>query len=278
MKKIFLLFFLFCASVGFTQESLLLMAGAASAPVVEELGKAFTQKTGIRVDLSIGGSGMLLSQIKLGQKGDLYLPASSDFIEKARKENLILENTITPLVYLVPAICVQKGNPRNIKSLKDLCQPGIRVAIAQPETVAIGVVAVEIIENCLNEEEKAALKKNIVAYTQNVEKTANALILNTVDAIIGWRVLEHWKPDRIETIKPPADEVIRICYLAIAVTKFAKKPETAKAFIEFMKSAEGLKFFEKFNYFTSVEAARSYIGTETPVIENEYEVPGDWIK
>lgn len=268
----------FSSSSVFAEERLLFMAGAAAAPVVEELSQAFTAKTGIKVDISIGGSGMLLSQIKLGRKGDLYFPASSDFIEKARQEKLIDENTIKPVVYLVPAICVQKGNPKKIARLADLCRPGLKIAIAQPETVAIGAIAVEIIETVLNDEEKSALKKNIVAYTQNVEKTANALIMKSVDAIIGWRVLEHWKPEYIETIRPAGEEVVRISYLAVSVTRYAKNPANAQAFIDFMTSPEGLQFFKKYHYFTSAAEAMTYIDAEKPVGGPAYQVPAHWLR
>ncbi len=280
MKKALIIFFFFVFTVNCiqAQESLLFMAGAASAPVVEELGKAFTAKTGIKVEISIGGSGMLLSQIKLGRKGDLYFPASSDFIEKASKEGLIASETITPVVYLVPTICVQKGNPHAIKKLADLGRPGLKIAIAQPETVAVGGIAVENIEKTLTAEQKAALKKNIVAYTQNVEKTANALVLKTVDAVIAWRVIENWHPEKIEAIRPPPEEVARISYLAVAMTRFAKKPEQAKAFIDFMTSSEGLAYFKKFKYFTTPQEARDYLGSEKPIGGSPYQVPAEWLR
>ncbi len=280
MKKtlIFFIFILLSLNVVQAQDSLLFMAGAASAPVVEELGKAFTAKTGIKVEISIGGSGMLLSQIKLGRKGDLYFPASSDFIEKAAQEGLIASETITPVVYLVPAICVQKGNPHGIKALADLGRPGVKVALAQPETVAVGGIAVENIEKTLTAEQKAALKSNIVAYTQNVEKTANALILKTVDAVIAWRVIENWNPDKIEAIHPNPEEVARISYLAVAMTRFAKNPEQAKAFIDFMVSSEGLAFFKKYNYFTTPQEARDYLGSDKPIGGSAYQVPAEWLR
>jgi len=268
----------FCTSLVQASDSLLLMSGVAAAPVIEEVAKAFTQKTGIKVEISIGSSGMLLSQIKLGRKGDLYFPASSDFIEMAGKEGLIDEKTIQKVVYLVPAICVPRGNPKNITGLADLGRPGLRIALAEPETVAIGKISVEMIEKCLTSDQKAALRKNIVTYCQNVEKTANALILNTVDAVIAWSVIEHWKPEKIQALPPEPDKLVRIAYLAIAVTRYAGKPDQAQSFVDFLTSPEGLKFFENFNYFTSPEQAFKYIGAEKPAKSENYQIPADWLK
>ncbi|MBF0407516.1 MAG: molybdate ABC transporter substrate-binding protein [Candidatus Riflebacteria bacterium] len=262
----------------FAEERILFMAGAAAQPVVEDLAKAFEKKTGIKVDTSIGGSGMLLSQIKLAKKGDVYFPGSIDFIEKAKKEGHIDESTITPIVYLVPAINVQRGNPHKINKLKDLCKPGLKVAIAQPETVCLGVFAVEMVENLFNPEEKKAFRNNLVTYTESCEKTANMISLKTADAVIGWSVFESWNPDLIETVKLDPSEIIRISYLAVAVTKYAGNPDSAKKFIEFMKSPEGLDFFRKFNYFITPEEALNYVGEKKPVGGIPYNVPKDWLE
>ncbi|NCB40237.1 MAG: extracellular solute-binding protein [Erysipelotrichia bacterium] len=277
--SIFAVMFILSAFVtAYAEEHLLFMAGAAAAPVVEELAKAFENKTGVKVDVSVGGSGMLLSQIKLAKKGDVYFPGSIDFIDQARREGHIDESTITPIVYLVPSINVQRGNPKGIRNLKDLCQPGLKIAIANPESVCLGVFGTELFEKHFTVEEKQALRKNLVTYTESCEKTATAISLKAVDAIIGWSVFEHWSPDLIETVKLDHEEIIRISYLGVAVTKYAQNPETARKFIEFMKSDEGLKFFRRYKYFITPQEAFAYVGAEKPVGGEPFAVPTDWMK
>ncbi len=260
------------------EERLLFMAGAAAAPVVEELAKAFEKETGVKVDINVGGSGMLLSQIKLAKKGDVYFPGSIDFIEQANREGHIDPKTITPIVYLVPAINVQRGNPMKIRSLKDLCRPGLKVAFANPESVCLGVFATELVESFFTPAEKEALRRNLVTYTESCEKTATAISLKAVDAVLGWSVFEHWNPELIETVKLSPEEVIRISYLAVAVTKYATNSETAARFIEFMKSDAGLEFFKKYRYFTTPAEALEYLGAEKPVGGEPYTVPADWMQ
>lgn len=260
------------------EERILFMAGAAAQPVVEPLAKAFETKTGIKVDVNIAGSGMLLSQIELSGKGDIYFPGSIDFIDKAVKDGMVDESTVTPIVYLVPSINVQKGNPHKIKTLKDLCRPGLRVAIAQPETVCLGVFAVELAERFLSPEEKKAFRANLVTYTESCEKTAAALLLKSADAVIGWSVFEYWNPELIETVKLTPDEIVRISYLAVAITKRSQHLEASKKFVEFMKSPEGLEFFKKFHYFTTAEEALAYVGADKPVGGTPYNVPAEWMK
>lgn len=284
MTRCFYLFaiFLFIAlSVSYgaaaaSEERLLVLTGAAGKPPMEELAAAFQKKTGITVDLSVNGSGVLLSQLKLTKKGDVYFPGSVDFIEKARRECLIVESTETNIVYLVPAINVQKGNPKKIRALKDLLKPGVRVVIANPESVCLGVFAVELAENFLDTAERALFRKNVVNYVESCEKTANVISLRAADAVIGWSVFENWNPELIETVKLDPANVVRISYLSAAVTKYARNPETAKKFIEYMKSDEGLSFFKKYKYFTTPEEALGYLGAKKPVGGKEYKVPEEW--
>jgi molybdate transport system substrate-binding protein len=258
-------------------EELLVFAGAASKPATEEVAKIFENKTGIRVNLTFGGSGFVLSQMELAKKGDIYFPGSSDYMEIAKKKGLVFPETEQFVVYLVPAINVQKGNPKGIKELRDLTKPGIRVAIANPEGVCLGVYAVEIIEKNLNASEKAQFKKNLVNYPESCEKTATAISLKTVDAVIGWSVFQHWDPERIETIPLKKEEIVRIGYIPIAISRFTSSRSSAQKFIDFLLSEDGKKIFKKYNYFMTAEEAFQWVGAKKPV-GGEYIVPGTWIK
>ncbi|HPU30462.1 MAG TPA: extracellular solute-binding protein, partial [Syntrophorhabdaceae bacterium] len=190
---------------------------------------------------------------------------------------LVYPETERYVVYLVPAINVQKGNPKGIKTLKDLTRQGLRVAIANPEGVCVGLYAVEIIEKNLTQQEKMALKKNLVNYTESCEKTATAISLKAVDAVIGWRVFQYWDPQRIETIPLKRNEVIRIGYIPIAISKFTANKDLAQRFIDFILSDEGKGIFRKYHYFMTPDEASSWIGEKKPV-GGEYKPPLEWIK
>ena len=261
----------------FAADRLMVFAGSASKPPTEEAARVFEAKTGIKVDVTFGGSGYVLSQMILGKKGDLYFPGSSDYMEVAKKKGVVLPETEKIVVYLVPAINVQRGNPKNIKTLKDLNRSGLKVAIANPEGVCVGAYAVEIIESFFNPAEKESLKKNLINYTESCEKTATAVSLKAVDAVIGWRVFEHWDPERIETIPLKPSEIIRIGYIPIAISRFTTNRPSAQKFIDFLLSEDGRAIFRKYHYFMSAAEAAAWIGEQKPV-GGEYAVPKDWIK
>jgi molybdate transport system substrate-binding protein len=251
-------------------------AGSASKPPTEEAIEVFEQKTGIKVEVTFGGSGTVLSQMKLAKQGDLYFPGSSDYMEKAKTEGEVVASTEARVVYLVPAINVQKGNPKNIQTLQDLAKPGVKLAIANPETVCVGLYAVELIELNLSASEKAAFKANLLNYTESCDKTATAISLKQVDAVLGWSVFEKWDPDNIETIALPASVIPRVGYIPIAVASYTKKQAAAQQFIDFLMSKEGQAIFAKYGYFTAPEQAFAFVGEEKPV-GGEYALPSDWV-
>lgn len=259
------------------QKSLLVYAGSASKPPTEEAAKLFEQKTGIKVELVFGGSGTVLSQMEMNKKGDLYFPGSSDFMEKAKQKDLVYPETESRIVYLVSAINVQKGNPKNIHGLEDLLKPGIKVAIANPETVCVGLYATEIIDKAFSSEQKKEFKNNLLNYTESCDKTATAISLKTVDAVIGWSVFQYWDPENIETIPLHQDQIQRIGYIPIAISKYTENKQLAQQFIDFLDSKEGKAVFKKYSYFTTPEEATAYIGSEKP-IGGEYQLNEDWIK
>lgn len=258
-------------------KKLLAYVGAASKPATEEAARLYELKTGVKVELVFGGSGHVLSQMKLSKEGDIYFPGSSDYMEKAKREGEVIAESEQILVFLVPAINVPKGNPKGIRTLRDLARPGVRVAIANPEAVCVGAYAVEIIEKEFSAEEKAVFRRNLVNYTESCEKTATAVSLKMADAVIGWSVFEDWDPERIETVRLAKEQIPRIGYLPAAISRHTKDRAAAQAFLDFLAGPEGRAVFEKHRYFATAEDAASWIGEKKPV-GGEYEVPREWIK
>ena len=214
----------------------------------------------------------MLSELKLARRGDLYLPGSSDFMDMAKRENLVLPETEKRVAYLVPAINVPAGNPKNIRTLEDLTRPGLRIGIARPDSVCVGLYAAEVLERAGLVER---VRPNIVTHAESCEKTAQLVALGTVDAVMGWEVFHYWQPDKIETVLLAPDQVARIGYIPIAVSVFSKQEPLAQQFIDVLVGEEGQAVFRKWHYLTSVEEARKLARPETPV-GGEWKLPAGW--
>lgn len=256
----------------FAGQTLEIFVGSASKPPTEAAARAFERKTGAKVEAHFGGSGRMLSEIKLAGRGDVYFPGSSDYMEIAKREGLVFPETERRIVYLVPAINVQKGNPKQIRSVADLARPGVRVGIARPDTVCVGLYAVEVLESLDLAEQ---VRPNIVTHAESCAKTAQLVSLGTVDAILGWDVFQHWDPDKIETVYLPREQVTRIGYIPAAVAKTTRNRALAEAFIDFLASDEGRALYDKWHYLTTLEQARQYATPDTPV-GGEWTLPDRW--
>ena len=100
------------------EDSLLFYCGATMVRPMQELARIYKNRYGIDVKIVQGGSGDLMRQLKTEKNGDLYLPGSTDYLERKNVKTLFgprAEIGVNSLVLLV-----QKGNPHGIRSLDDL--------------------------------------------------------------------------------------------------------------------------------------------------------------
>jgi molybdate transport system substrate-binding protein len=236
-------------------KKIVVFAGAASAPVLEEAAEVFETLYQIKVELRLGGSGSILSAMKIARTGDLFIPGSPEFLIEAAKSGVVNMSTGHPkiLVYLVPAIIVQKGNPKNITSLEDLARLGLRLGIGDPQSVCVGIYAKELLE-------KASLwenvSKNIVVYAQSCDATAALIPTKAVDAIVGWHVFQSWTPDKADIVWILPRKIPKIGYIAGAVSNFAQDKPSAEAFLDFLASKDAQEIWTKYGYFATEEDAR----------------------
>lgn len=237
------------------QKELVVFATAASRPAIEEAAVLFQEKTGIRVVASFGGSGTMLSQIKLARRGDVFIAASPEYMEKAEKEGIIEAGSVRVFAYLVPALLVRKGNPQNIRSLSDLARPGLKVGIANPEVAPVGLYAYELLEyNGLVEE----VRKNgtIVTYAEDYGKLVSLVALKKLDAAIGWDLYAKWQPDKVEAVYLQPGELPRISYIPGAVVAYTRDRLNARRFLDFLSSPQGQEVFRKWGYLATEAEAR----------------------
>lgn len=239
------------------QKEIHVFAGAANTPPLTEAAKLYEKRYGVKVRLTFGGSGVVLSQMKLTRKGDVYVPGSDDYMELAIKEGIVDPKSVRIICWLVPVINVPKGNPKGIKSLHDLTKPGVRVAIAVPGSVCLGDVAKEILE-------KAGLwekvQPNIVMQAKDCADLAAQIKLRTVDAIIGWDAFAFWYPDTPMENIPIPPEILRVRNIPAGVTVFASDKAEAQRFVNFLASGAGKQCYAKCGY---------SIKPPTPVARND---------
>jgi molybdate transport system substrate-binding protein len=265
------LFFLYLPGAFAKTDSISIFCGSANKPAMEEIAAEFEQREKIKVHMLFGGSGTLLSQIRLSKKGEIYIPGSPDYIIKGERQKLLIEDSDSIVAYLIPAIVTPAGNPANVKSLEDLARPGLRVGIGNPETVCMGLYGIEIFEsnNLLR-----PILNNVVTFGASCSKTANLASLRQVDAILGWRVFHYWNPARMDTVLLPPEKIPRISYISIAIPVYTKDIDVSNKFIDFVLSPYGRGIYKKYGYITSLEKAKEFSSNGS--IGGEYRLPKEY--
>jgi molybdate transport system substrate-binding protein len=251
--------------------SLTFFCGAASKPAMEEIASRFEREKGIQVNTIYGGSGTLLSQIEMSKQGEVYLPGSPDYIIIGERKGLLVEGSERIVAYLVPAIITPAENPAGIQSLSDLAKPGVRVGLGNPETVCLGLYAIELLEaNGL----LGQVMRNVVTFGESCESTANLAAMSQVDAVLGWRVFHFWNPDRMAWVRIDPEKIPRISYIPISIPVHTRDLELSRSFIEFVLSPAGKSVYQDLGYITDLEEARKL--APNAGVGGEYTLPKEY--
>jgi len=221
-------------------ETLIVYCAAGLKKPVEAVAQQYRTETGTEVQLQYGGTGTLLANLRVAQKGDLFIAADDGTLADARKLGLTRE--VIPLARQHPVIAVAAGNPKGIKTLADLLRPDVRVALANPEAASVGRAL------------KAALGTNYAALADHATVTkltvmdlATDLKLGAVDAAVVW--------DSTVKVVPPLEAVevpelsAHVDNASVAVLSFAAKPAAALRFARYLAAPEkGAGIFQRDGY------------------------------
>lgn len=227
-------------SSGHSQDSILVFSGAGLKAPMQEIGQEFTRKFSIEVQYTYGGSGMLISQMNLTKKGDVFIPGSTVEFSTAQSQGLV--DTSHLIAYHVPVIAVQKGNPMNISTIQDFIKPGLKIALGDANATAIGKAGTKMFRKYNITE---AVEKNVITRTPTINELTVIMNLGQADAAL--LTLDQINPVNMEAISiPTSDNAVLI--VPIGMTTFTKNPENAQKFADFVASETGKAIFEKHGF------------------------------
>ena len=231
-----------CGGGGEHAVTLTLYCAAGVKPPVEQAAKQYADEYGVQIYLQYGGSGTLLSNLQIAQKGDLYLAADESYLKLAAEKGLAAE--AMPIARLSPVIAVPKGNPKGVRSLDDLERSDLRAALANPEAAAIG----RLMRDGLKESGRwERLQKAAAAMFPTVTEIANALRIGSADAGVIWDATANQYP-QLETIADPALEPLGN-RISIGVLSFSERPTEALRFARYLSArGKGLPLFTQHGY------------------------------
>ncbi len=192
------------------------------------------------------GDTLTLGNLTLHVQPDVYA-AGAEALDEMEKQNQVE----TPVRYVTNdlGIMVAKSNPKQIKSLRDLAKPDVRLAMPNQEFEGVARQIADSLRKAGGEElfrsvyqEKA--KRGSTYLTEiHHRQTPMRIMKGESDAGVTWSSEIRFQEkigNPIEGVIIPKDENVTGTYAA-AVVSHAPHPDAARAWVSFLTSARSAK-------------------------------------
>jgi molybdate transport system substrate-binding protein len=219
-------------------------AAASLTDSLKKIAGAYEQKTGDKIEFNFAASSVLERQIEEGAPADIFFSADEAKMDTLEKKGLIDKSTRKSRLSNALVIVTPSDSTIPIVSPKDLTSPSVNhIALGDTRSVPAGIYARKYLQKIglwHDVEPKVVPTVNVRAALAAVESgDAEAGIVYKTDAAISKKV-------HVAFIVPRADAPV-ISY-PMAVTKDAKDPKAAHAFLDYLNSEDAGKTFEKFGF------------------------------
>lgn len=213
------------ADVWEDRPSLVLMSGAMLKPAIDDLVKRFSEREGVSINTIYAGCGIHVAQMKAMKQGeklpahfpDAYFSCDVSFMKMVEQwfeaSKVISRNDMV--------LAVPKGNPKQVRSVKDLAHPELRVGLGHPANSALGALTDDLVKKLgLHEKIYASPRKHPVVHADAGHVLVNQMRAGALDLIVVYRsnVLSHSdNPDQfLEVVEMNLPEAIAIQPYAVA--------------------------------------------------------------
>ena len=211
-------------------------AAASLTAAFTRIGEQFTAANGgTKVTFNFAGSQALATQIQQSAPADVFASADTTNMDKVRDLVGTPQNFASNLLQIV----VEKGDPKNVKTLDDLANPDLKVVLAAPEVPA-GKYAAEILG-------KAGVTVKPVSEEDNVKAVVTKVSLGEADAGIVYVTDVTAGGDKVEGVEVPEEQNVVATY-PIATVKASQAPDKAQAFMDLVRSAEGQQVLKEYRF------------------------------
>lgn len=225
-----------------TGDQITLYCAAGIKGPVETAAHEYEQEFGVSIQLQYGGSGTLLSNLRVAKSGDLYIAADESYVKLAQEQNLIDE--VLPLAQVRPIIAVAQGNPKGVESIGDLTREDVRVGLANPDAASVG----KLTKTILSESgEWSVLEQHAKVFKPTVNEIANDLKIGAIDAGIVWDSTLANYPDLMAIPVPAFEDQAQT--VTISVLKSTETPAAALHFARYLAARDrGLAEFQRHGF------------------------------
>lgn len=211
-------------------------AAASLTEAFTDLGKAYeNEHEGSEVVFSFAASSELAAQVNSGAPADVFASADEPNMKSVVDEDMV-EGKPANFASNVLEIATPKGNPGGVKSLSDLSEKDLKVAVCAPE-VPCGNAAKTLFD-------KTGVKGSIDTYEPDVKSVLTKVELGEVDAGLVYHSDVVVAAGKIDSIEVPGADLAVNTY-PIALLKDGDNQTGGGEFIDLVLSKTGRAELEK---------------------------------
>jgi len=224
------------------KEKLIVAAAANLTNVFDEIGRAFTAKSGNEVIFSYGATAQLAKQIENGAPFDLLAAADVEHVDTLVTERKLLADSRAVYALGQLALWIPNGEQSGIHELKDLASKKVKfIAIAQPDLAPYGQASVEALKN-------AGLWDSLqskVVYGGSISQAKQLAGSGNADAAFTAYSLVLKDKGTVRKIDAAQHHKIE---QSLGIVTASPRIEEAKQFRAFVLGAEGRAILERSGY------------------------------
>jgi len=212
--------------------TVMVFAAASLKKSFTEIGEQFkTDNPGASVEFNFAGSSDLVTQLTQGAQADVFASADTKSMDKAVAAGLVAgepvnfaSNTLT--------IAVAPGNPKQIRSFRDLTKSGLNVVVCAPQ-VPCGSATEKV-------EEATGVRLAPVSEESSVTDVLNKVTTGQADAGVVYVTDAAGAGDKVTSVPFPESAGAVNTY-PIAALESAANAELTRKFIDAVNSEAGRK-------------------------------------
>lgn len=219
---------------------ILLFSGGVNRLAIQDTLKGFEQREGVSINVVYNGCGILVGQINSGQSPDAYFACDTSYMVQVQpKFTLPLTVAETDMI-----IIVEKGNPKNIKSVYDLAGENINIGIAHHEQSALGALTKKLLGPLVLKDKSLydAIQPNVKTNTPTADLLVNQLRTGSLDAAIVYRANISKVTDKLDVVE--IKEGRPLAEQPIAILKSTKYPNLMQRLVDQLTSNSSRVIFE----------------------------------
>lgn len=234
------------AGIACAHQPLLVYGPGGPAPAMKEAAAAFEHANGIKVTVTAGPTPSWIDHAK--QDADIIYSGSETMMTDftLAMGGKIQEASITPLYMRPLAILVRPGNPKHLRGVADLMQPGVRLLVVNG--AGQNGVWEDMAGRKGSMESVRKVRANIASYAPNSASARDTWTSRTdIDAWLIWNIWQVSNP-RLADVVPIEPDYAIYRDTGVALTEHGAANPQAKQFIAFLQSTQGSAIFAKWGW------------------------------